>query len=532
MTASASIENAPVTASTSVENLPATASPTKQTRAAIQTLERSDDLSSLPTLLPQIEGAELAEPTDERDSSDGDTPHEEEEAWPAPPERSLQDLEALEATELAAYLYGIKKHGQAISLPEILALWGYHGDLSEDLRKRLIERFSAKDSPLTPDKANPFLWRLRTLSGGGLWSADLAARRKEARSTPQEEILRLVDETFGDLNPYKRGLRLSIPEVVLFFHFPDIQAPPAKARIPAFVEKTGWRVRIQENPHQEALFLAAQKILPPGVTVAKISIHQNERRLVLTLAVTDPGPSEDALADFRAQTGFTLDIARAFGVGTSHPPTPGPLAPLPSASSTSALPAAPTTPPTVPPSPLSPSSPSSSIGPLPPVASAPSPASPSSSVGALPPVALAPSPLLQNSSALIPMEINQAFGMIRSVFLSYADQPSKVSLKNDEKGRYIELTFMTPQIGGRYTKVFSELTGQIGWRLKCRPTPDQNALIAYLTSKIPPEWGLQKPPSLHVQHAAFSLQLAFPPPPPVFAIWRDVIFEACGYRLL
>lgn len=74
-------------------------------------------------------------------------------------------------------------------------------------------------------------------------------------------------------------------------------------------------------------------------------------------------------------------------------------------------------------------------------------------------------------------EQNQAFQQIDDAFTCLDHRPDKKSLKQDSKGKYLEVSFISPMIGSRYGAVLQELANQTGWRIKIGDKVNQNALF-------------------------------------------------------
>ncbi len=76
------------------------------------------------------------------------------------------------------------------------------------------------------------------------------------------------------------------------------------------------------------------------------------------------------------------------------------------------------------------------------------------------------------------MEQNAAAALIRHEAEQWKDRVSKVSVHTDQTGRYMELSFITPQVGRRYGEELKRLAESTGWRLKVSTTPNQVLVIS------------------------------------------------------
>lgn len=74
-------------------------------------------------------------------------------------------------------------------------------------------------------------------------------------------------------------------------------------------------------------------------------------------------------------------------------------------------------------------------------------------------------------------EQNMAFFCIDQTFEKMPHKPDKKSLKQDERGKYLELSFVSPAIGRQYHEELQTLSNQIGWRIRIADKVNQNALF-------------------------------------------------------
>lgn len=76
-----------------------------------------------------------------------------------------------------------------------------------------------------------------------------------------------------------------------------------------------------------------------------------------------------------------------------------------------------------------------------------------------------------------PLEQNMALYCTEQTFSDCPHRIYKKSIKNDAEGKYLELSFITPEVGLRYQEQLSDLTNQIGWRVKLSDSVNQNELF-------------------------------------------------------
>lgn len=91
-------------------------------------------------------------------------------------------------------------------------------------------------------------------------------------------------------------------------------------------------------------------------------------------------------------------------------------------------------------------------------------------------------------------EINRAYQEIRGAFQKEKHKPSKVGLKG---GAYIELAFISPQVGVRYEDLMAELAERVGWDVKVRPSSNQELISQKAREVTPEEWVMRGAPKIY-----------------------------------
>ena len=81
-----------------------------------------------------------------------------------------------------------------------------------------------------------------------------------------------------------------------------------------------------------------------------------------------------------------------------------------------------------------------------------------------------------------PIEQNLALSCIDHEFSSAAFLPEKKSLKQDQRGRYIELSFISPAAGMKVRDAIQRAADQTGWRIRIADKVNQNALMQNICS--------------------------------------------------
>jgi Cft2 family RNA processing exonuclease len=111
------------------------------------------------------------------------------------------------------------------------------------------------------------------------------------------------------------------------------------------------------------------------------------------------------------------------------------------------------------------------------------------------------------------MEINTAYWTIDEAFVDRpeSERPYKKSLKNEGERAYIELAFLTPEVGAHQHELLQQISMAIGYPLRVKPEPNQIALIALARQLIPPSWQIAKPPGVFKMDRQVRVKCLTPP---------------------
>lgn len=138
---------------------------------------------------------------------------------------------------------------------------------------------------------------------------------------------------------------------------------------------------------------------------------------------------------------------------------------------------------------------------------------------------------VQQAAQSSPMEQNAAMARIRGWAAGRGVTVYKVSLKQDHIGKFLEVMFITPQVGARYREELESLGEAIGWRVEPARTPRQEAVAEVVRAALRPEWGLFGEPRLFIWDAIAQVRLQKEPSP---AEWEEAcrkVQEQTGYTL-
>lgn len=227
---------------------------------------------------------------------------------------------------LAEFLFARDLDRRSYTTRQLLEEWGDEaGARDQQELQRAAQILKGKHSPFKGKKGK---FRIRHFDGNivGGWKEGDAVPSSNAQAVSE-----LVRETFKDPSWgfYKAGQNQGARIVTLNFHFPDVVKPKIGEIVERLEKDTGWKMKIKEQPHSEALGLRAMDALPEKLRagVPTPSIHLVQKQVQLKL----PGPVpvamfkevEERQAAFLRDTGFVLILKNT---GAAPPPEPKPNA--------------------------------------------------------------------------------------------------------------------------------------------------------------------------------------------------------------
>lgn len=131
------------------------------------------------------------------------------------------------------------------------------------------------------------------------------------------------------------------------------------------------------------------------------------------------------------------------------------------------------------------------------------------------------------------MEQNKTFEVIDKEF---KDKPHRVYKKSKKEARgipYLELAFISPQIGEKYNKNLKELEKRTGWNIAIANNPNQNEIIKIAKGLCrEKEIKLKKNPSIHIKEALVKLKISDDISGKVEKEIRTRLKEETGYDLM
>lgn len=131
------------------------------------------------------------------------------------------------------------------------------------------------------------------------------------------------------------------------------------------------------------------------------------------------------------------------------------------------------------------------------------------------------------------MEQNRAFAIIEDAFSKTRHRLYKKSLKRDAEQSFIELSFITPEVGMQYSDLIEELEADTGWSIRINPNANLNQIIK-LVRRLLEMRGLyiKKNPSIHQDLARIKVVPANDWDKTVFEEVSKELFEATCYELI
>jgi len=129
-------------------------------------------------------------------------------------------------------------------------------------------------------------------------------------------------------------------------------------------------------------------------------------------------------------------------------------------------------------------------------------------------------PEIQEADETERMEQNEALALIEEVFAEADNRLYKKGIKSDERGKHIELSFISRVIGEKYQGWIRDIEKESGWLVRISPNPNQ-AEILQLTLELLSEAGITpvKNPGLHLSTSSLRVRLAAAPDE---TAWREM----------
>lgn len=129
------------------------------------------------------------------------------------------------------------------------------------------------------------------------------------------------------------------------------------------------------------------------------------------------------------------------------------------------------------------------------------------------------------------MEVNLAFRAIEEAFSGQNTAPTRKSKKNDSEGVFLELSFISPEVGERHRDIIDRLQEETGWRIRIAERVDQQAVLRIASEVIPRGWNLARNPGLDLAGRKVLLKFSSPAPEEEILQASDELGRRTGFEL-
>ncbi|PKK90199.1 MAG: hypothetical protein CVV64_10750 [Candidatus Wallbacteria bacterium HGW-Wallbacteria-1] len=129
------------------------------------------------------------------------------------------------------------------------------------------------------------------------------------------------------------------------------------------------------------------------------------------------------------------------------------------------------------------------------------------------------------------MEINAAYSLADSIFLSSATPPYRKSRKRDSHGEFMELAFITPEVGRMQLHLIQKLEMESGWRIMISQSPNQDALKNLAREIASQEMELKREPSFMAINRSVRLKVRNLPDHGLASRLNDEFRKMTGFNL-
>lgn len=302
---------------------------------------------------------------------------------------------------------------------------------------------------------------------------EIPDRMRHAVETPLEQnaAFELLEAFLPDeAGLYHTGADRERGVLRLSFHFPDVVTKKWGKTLAKVAEATGWEIDVNPRPHQAMLSSVAKELLA-GRLLKEPSIHLDRGAVsVVVEGQVVPKEADEWDDTFLQQTGFTLEIETRMSNGQLEAAATGDLK--------------------------------------------------FEEAGAY-----AGPPPGQ-------VEINESFACIERRFAELGVALHKKSRKMGPRGPYIELSFLTPEIGRRSRGVIEELEERLRWPIRVNPRPNQIGLQDLAVSLVSSAARVVKQPSYFGDQKLLRVRVSGCRNEAIIRDIQDEFERQTGYRLV
>lgn len=153
----------------------------------------------------------------------------------------------------------------------------------------------------------PFLYRMARPEEAAAVGKAAAKRERQAAAMNQAEVMEEAQRVFGACPDfYAKGARPGQLELLLSFHFPAAARKRYADRLVELAQRSGWKVVLNQHPHQQAVLSAALECLPAGWEPVKGPALYPDGRVRLVARAAEEADSASAQSAFQERTGLEL----------------------------------------------------------------------------------------------------------------------------------------------------------------------------------------------------------------------------------
>lgn len=384
-----------------------------------------------------------------------------------------EELSAESLRRLATQLREKGEEGKLYSESDLLNLWYGRNGWAEDRYVELIRLLDGSEDFRRP-RSRPH--RVRLVAPEELTAKEALPEGGILYAVPQEVLAR-VDSEFGpETGLYHKGYDIASHTLRLMFEFPDVARRLYADRFETVTKGTGWSYTLNDKPHQGRLAELALELLPAdAIYLRQPAIHLETKEVVLKLENSiDLSGIAEGLRGFEERTGFRIRFQtpeKKSAVAEAEAPAPRSYAPEDLEAR--------------------PHSPGRQLG------------------------EKATEAMIEQFFDLAPVDW----------------RPSRMKVKTDAEGDYVELAFLTPILGLRQRTTLQAAAEATGRRLRIRPNVNTFDLVAIAKEMIPPAWRLLKQPSLHQDLGLVRVKVGVAPDADAKSNLAAEYEERTGFRL-
>jgi len=128
------------------------------------------------------------------------------------------------------------------------------------------------------------------------------------------------------------------------------------------------------------------------------------------------------------------------------------------------------------------------------------------------------------------MEQNLTFSLIREAFTGTTVQ--RTSLKKKSSGEpYLEVSFISPQIGERFRETLERLSAETGWEISINTEPNQHLIKEKARTLTPSSWGVKKEPGFFGKERQVRVRVPVLPPDDEISRVSRQLEDETGFEL-